>query len=193
MSLVSVRGDEDKRMKDTNSMRTAFVNRIEGSTMVTITIREKNFAKMGRMIGTLNRMEGIKLKGQLYVENDPDCTDVILEIDNAVVGKLVEKALTDDMNKAIMPKRAAGARLRSTERIRTKGMEGTSSKGLTGAGSSADKDKLKMKQDKLSQLIEKGDEEALLKLLRGWNYAQEMEKVADFLKYNRTGLDERHS
>jgi hypothetical protein len=62
VSLVSVRGDEDKRMKDTNSMRTASVNRTEGSTMVTITIREKNFAKMGRMIGTLNRMEGIKRK-----------------------------------------------------------------------------------------------------------------------------------
>jgi hypothetical protein len=50
-----------------------------------------------------------------------------------------------------------------------------------------------MKQDKLSQLIEKGDEEALLKLLRGWNYAQEREKGLEFLDYNQTGLDERHS
>ena len=176
VSLVSVRGDEDKRMKDTNPMREASVNRTEGSIMVTITKREKNSAKMGRMIGTLHRMEGIKLKGQLYVEGGPDCTDVILEIDNAVVGKLLEKALSDDMNKTILPKSATGARLRSTKGIRTKGMEG-----LTGSGSSADKDKLVMKQDKLSQLIEMGDEEAILKLLHGWNYSMEMEKLTDFL------------
>ena len=65
-------------------------------------------------------------------------------------------------------------------------------RGPTGSGSSADKDKLEMKQDKLSQLIEMGDEEAILKLLQGWNYSMEMEKLTDFLEYNQTGLDARH-
>jgi hypothetical protein len=47
-----------------------------------------------------------------------------------------------------------------------------------------------MKQDKLSQLIEKGAMEALLKLLRGWNYAQGVEKVAEFLETKRAWMQD---
>jgi hypothetical protein len=135
------------------------------------------------MIGTLNRMEGIKLKAQLYVEGDPDSMDVILAVDNVMIGKLLERALSNEMTKAIEPKLTKEVRMRSTEGVRFKEVGGQ-----TGAASSGGYDI----QDKLTELVEFGKEEEIYRLVQGWNHDKEIEKVAYFLRYNKTGLDERH-
>ena len=117
--MLGVRGDEDKRFKDTNRQRDESVNRREGTALITITLNEPNFSKMGQMIGTMHRMEGITLKGQLFVANDPNALDLILEIDNQIIGKLIERALVDDMKKAIEPKPTTGGiRQRSSEGLK---------------------------------------------------------------------------
>jgi hypothetical protein len=183
LSQAKTRGDEHSRMNDANTMRDASVNRSAGSQMITINVRDKDPGRLGRMIGTLNRMEGIKLRAQLYVEGDPDSMDVILEVDNVMIGKLLERALSNEMTKAIEPKLTKEVRMRSTEGVRFKEVGGQ-----TGAASSGGYDI----QDKLTELLELGKEEEIYKLVQGWNHDMEIEKVAYFLRYNKTGLDERH-
>ena len=96
-------------------------------------------------------MEGIKLKAQLYVEGDPDSMDIILENDNVVVGKLLERARSNDMTKAIESKNTKEARMRSTEGARFQEVEGQ-----TGSASSGGYDKPVLQEDKLSELLELG-------------------------------------
>ena len=112
---TSIRGSEDKRMTDTNSLRDTSVNRTPGVTLITITLKEKNFMRMGQMVGTIHRMEGVTLRAQLFNPDDPTALDLILDIDNGLMGKLLGMALTADMAKAIMPKLAGSARTRSSE------------------------------------------------------------------------------
>ena len=61
-ALAAVRGDEHKRLKEATAQRDESVNRREGSTLITIIIKEPNYGKMGRMIGSIHRMEGIPRK-----------------------------------------------------------------------------------------------------------------------------------
>ena len=47
-ALVGVRGSEDRRMKDSNSLRDCSVNRTEGVTLITITLKEKKLLEDGQ-------------------------------------------------------------------------------------------------------------------------------------------------
>jgi hypothetical protein len=195
-------GKEDKRMADADGLRDTSVNRTPGVTLITITLKEKNYMRMGQMVGTLHRMEGVKLRAQLFNPEDPTELDLILDIDNVFMGKLLGMALTADMAQAIKPKLTGSARTRSTEATKTnklkveKVVEPLNVEGTSGGGGSSRDDKKTHKLprlDVITKLIVDGDEEELLEVMRRMGTQQLRERTVDFLEKNNTGIDDAHS
>ena len=209
-SLVAIRGNEAPRTRDASRMREESINKTEGVTLITITVVEKNYGKMGRMIGSIHRMEGIKLLAQLSVDGQADATDLILEISNSMVGKLIQKTMMVDMQKAIEPK----LRTRSTEglKVRIEGDDASKTVlqtasaqtapkpaevniGSTGGAASGSAQILthstvrRRSEDTITHCITSGDEESLLKLLMTWAKDKLREKISDFMEYKQTGVD----